>query len=501
MIIMKKTYILPLVLFLFSVIVRTPYLLNTGEMFDEFAVAGFGRVYIGGLGNLDFSKKFWSINYEHPPVAKYIYGMAVFVEEKIPFIQKTFDTNYHPDKRYFLARLVSVLIGSFTVFFVYLIGREFFSKKVGIFASLFLALMPHFIAHNTIAGLETPQAFFATMLVYFYLKGIKRFDQKYLFASFVSFALLFGTKFSGIFYVLFYIGTLLILFRKKVLSKKIILIHLKGALVFTIVFYLIWPWLWHNPLNLLESFRYFRNAHSGEYFMGSLGQPKWYYYFAYFIATTPPLILVLFFIPIFVKRKGRSTVKVLYLWFLVPFTASFIGLKQDGIRYVFSYVPALALISGIGLDLILEKYKTILQKMLIISIVFVSIAWSLVRFFPYYLDYYNVLVGGVKGVYNRKTFDYDWWGEGIRQGVDYVNKNYSDVSVYAFLRPAHTVPLFKNGLDIRKSFDITDKPHVILVSTYFEYYSYDLSFLDGYDIVEKIGVDENPLVQIYEITR
>ena len=42
---------------------------------------------------------------------------------------------------------------------------------------------------------------------------------------------------------------------------------------------------------------------------------------------------------------------------------------------------------------------------------------------PYYLDYYNELVGGPKIVSDTRMFQIGWWGEGVREAAYYVRDN------------------------------------------------------------------------------
>jgi len=504
---MKLNNLLLIAIFLFGFLIRFGVLMQAGEMYDEIAVVRNGEIYLGGIKNLDFSDNIWRINYEHPPVAKYIFGLGGKMEKAFPFFHRTFDSDFHLDKGYFLARMISLFMGLITIFMVYKISRKWFGKNVGLLSAAFLVLMPHFISHNVIAGLETPQAFFSVFLVYFYIEGItdKTPNLKKIHISFIFFAFLFLTKFSGAFYLFFYLTVIsILLFINKIkIDKHLIMIHLLGLILFFAIIYSLWPWLWHNPLKLLESFKYFTNSHSGEYFVGSLSQPSWYYYFAYFIGTTPPILLVFAITSILFLK--RSTDKLYYLfviiWFFTPFVASFLGLKQDGVRYVFSYIPPLAILSGIGLNEILLRIKHKILWIFIIFVSFLSIFWSLYKFYPYYLDYYNSIFGGVAIVYERRTFDFAWWGEGIKESVHYVNGNYDDISVFPILHPAHTAPLFKDGITVQPNYDPLNKPDVILISEYFFYMNKIPIYLSDYKQIETINVNKIPLVRIYSLIK
>ena len=46
-----------------------------------------------------------------------------------------------------------------------------------------------------------------------------------------------------------------------------------------------------------------------------------------------------------------------------------------------------------------------------------------VRIHPYYLDYYNEVVGGPSGAWEARLFETGWWGEGMDRAVAWVNDN------------------------------------------------------------------------------
>lgn len=47
-----------------------------GVTYDEPVYVQAGIDYMKALSNLDFSQQSWSFNKEHPPVTKYVYGVA-----------------------------------------------------------------------------------------------------------------------------------------------------------------------------------------------------------------------------------------------------------------------------------------------------------------------------------------------------------------------------------------------------------------------------------------
>lgn len=485
----------------FAFFIRFITAVNIGEMYDEVAVAGYGKIYIGAIKNLDFDASIWSINYEHPPMAKYIFGMAVAIEERLPFIQKTFDSMYHKDKGYFLAKIASGLIGIITIIAVYLITKKWFDEKVALFSIFFLSFMPHFIAHNSIAGIETPQVLFSLLFIYFYTEGVVKKKPKNIYIAFVFWALFFLTKFSAIFF-LAYVPLLLVfdLVKRKKLDKAMLVASFIGSLLAILVVYLLWPWLWIDPFNIVKSFSFFKNSYSGEYILGKIQAPPVYYYVLYLIATTPPVIVIMMFLVVKLRLNQFKYLKFIVVWLLVTLLMSVLNLKKDGIRYVITALPPMAILAGLGFSTILNNLKSFRLKFVLVFIMLFSISYSLVSFYPHYLDYYNLFVGGTQTVYKYKLLDYGWWGEGIKQAIMYANDKYSGKSVYLQLKPAHVIPELNEDLERLDDGDIKSGkiPEVIVISENYFYHNRDIYLPENYRLVHTVEVNKLPLVKIYE---
>lgn len=71
-------------------------------------------------------------------------------------------------------RLPSVIFSLLTVLLTYLIGKRLFSRKIGLLASLFLALAPLHIYYAQEARMYSFAAFAATFSIYFFISLIKR---------------------------------------------------------------------------------------------------------------------------------------------------------------------------------------------------------------------------------------------------------------------------------------------------------------------------------------
>jgi 4-amino-4-deoxy-L-arabinose transferase-like glycosyltransferase len=447
----RQNILLAVVLFLVALSFRLWDLNATGGTWDEIVYFRAGKHYVWHLLHLNFDHQIWAENAEVPPMAKYIYGAT-----NLLFVKGQDD--------YTASRVLSAIMAALTCIIVYLVGKEFFEKRVGILAALILAFLPPFVAHGKIAGIESPLALFFSLTVYLFLRGIKTGNQlRYLLSGIVCGVSL-ATKFTAL--LLFILIFLIFLLAKKgeLLKKREITMPLMVIffpLIALLTLVALWPWLWRSPFwQLMNSAATYQNYGEWirEYFLGKMVRLPVYYYLVYFSATTPTLILILLVAFVHKTIKNRTFyLFALALWLLVPFLWSFAGLRADGIRYIYPIYPPLSLISAIGFfhitdALPLGRYKratggfisTIVVGYLVITCLIIH---------PYYLDYYNEIVGGPKNVYRHRWFEIGWWGEGIKEAVEYVNKNASPGSyVYLKVKPSHEIPPLNSSLKDYRSY-------------------------------------------------
>ena len=108
---MSKNLLFAGIIFVLFVLVDSVGLGRTGMLWDELAVATNGETYIGYFKNLDFSQRNWSLNDEHPPLGKYIYGISRKITKTVPFLVNL-DPLYSPSTALTFSRFFSVLMGA-----------------------------------------------------------------------------------------------------------------------------------------------------------------------------------------------------------------------------------------------------------------------------------------------------------------------------------------------------------------------------------------------------
>lgn len=77
------------------------------------------------------------------------------------------------------ARMISVVLGFFTVLFTYLLGKELYNKKIGLLASILLIVNPLFFLVARQARMDIAVTCFTLIALYFLLKALKVNNFKY----------------------------------------------------------------------------------------------------------------------------------------------------------------------------------------------------------------------------------------------------------------------------------------------------------------------------------
>lgn len=501
----RKTFVIIGFLFLFALSIRLLGITHTGETWDEAAVAGPGSEYLQFWAKGDFSVESWTTNKEHPPVAKYFYGATKIPPRLLPNVAQL-DKDFLPGKQYTTGRVVSAILGSLSVVLLFLLALTLYDDRVAVLASVFLALMPRVIAHDRIVGLETPLSFFVLLAVYFCVR------HRWWLTGF-AFGLALATRFNALlmapllllpFYFRIHSEIPRLPPRKTCLSlgmtAKVFLRPL--LLIFGLaglVFFISWPWLWSNPVgHLVQSLSMSNTAPEPEFFLGIRRVLPWYYYFNYLWVTTPVVILlgVLGFLGSWLRFRRKEDI-LLVLYLTLPFLASFFVLKQDGVRYVFQVFPAVALAAAVGWFRFWKK----LGENRVVGVVggigvLGALIFSLKEIHPYYLDYYNVLAGGPSKVYQDRTYEIGWWGEGIYDAVRWVNQN-AEVgkSVNFAFSPQHVAPILRSDL-VLSTGDLNCD--YVIKNTYADWYKeVDLSPTE-YQLVYEVKVAGASLATVYQ---
>ncbi len=135
------------------------------------------------------------------------------------------------------SRIASILFGSFSIFLIYLISKEFFDEKTSLIAAFLLSIAPFHI-RSTVAEMDVMAIFFTLLFVFFSIKAIKSERNIYFALSGISIGLAIYTKV----YPVLFLPSILLYFaynkyklKEKIITKKNIQL-ISILLAFTLVF-------------------------------------------------------------------------------------------------------------------------------------------------------------------------------------------------------------------------------------------------------------------------
>lgn len=441
--------------------------------------------------------------------------------------------------------LFIILVSVFLVFLVFFWTYKTYGMFAGIIAFLSIALYPLFFAESHFNIKDPVEAFFyVTTLLTFY-HGIVKNNWRWIVVSsiFAGFAL--GTKFNIVFAVFTILPWLIIYKWKEIksfiypFSKKLTIALFFFPLITLGILYAAWPFLWQSPINnLLKIITYYKEIGStityqpAEYLIfGKINifAIQWIFY------TTPIVILVFFTFGVIYsltkgfKEKNKTSLFILF-WFLVPVIRVILpnaGI-YGGVRQIMEYIPAMAILSGIGAKYFAKQVSSIMYQVLriksgskksfirytlyfILIFSFLPITLKLVSIHPNESVYFNPLIGGLKGAKEKNIM---YWGYNLgnvfRQAAVWLNQNaeknsrvtrgtaYEDIIAAAWFRKdinySHD---YQSGFR-KKGEYIIEFTHDMPVWPRYYYYNYARNMLKP---LYEIKIDGVPILTVWKNDR
>ncbi|MFC1624877.1 glycosyltransferase family 39 protein [Patescibacteria group bacterium] len=368
--------------------------------------------------------------------------------------------------------LFNILCSSLLVYVVVAFSLEFFGYFPAIFSFFAISTYPLFFAEshfNIKDPVET--AFFSATFLFFW-KFWKFKKDIYLVPAFIFFTLALGTKFNALFILVIFLIFLLLRYGKQAFKKNEFYSFLSSKYKYIFIgvcasfalFILSWPYLSNNfPNNLLQIFTYYKEIGTGFNY-----QPSSLYFFGFntfplqwILFTTPPLIALFTFIGLlysFRKSKKYSHFPLfLIIWFLVPvLRVSMPGTTiYGGIRQIMEFLPAMIIIASFGFGEVIKMFKSWkLEKIkYLIFVLFFFPIFSNVTLHPNQNLYFNFLIGGLSGAYEK---NFPSWGNSFgniyQHGLKWINEYLPLNSKFTLLQNASSnipIILIRSDIDYR----------------------------------------------------
>ncbi|MFQ5890062.1 MAG: ArnT family glycosyltransferase [Gemmatimonadota bacterium] len=350
----------------------------------------------------------------HPPVYKEGMALAEWISSRW----------LDPIRGFRLASLVwfALLVGGATW-----VGGRVWGTTSGAAAGLSLLLLPRAVGHAHIAATDTPLTLFwfvaSAGLALYLLEG----RRGYLVVGAVGLGLAMGTKFTGYLLPLPLLGWLLV-YRRSARAALAFVGWIAGGLA---VSYLLNPLAWHDPAGYAarlfsESLSRQESVPINTYYLGTQYEyvVPWHHPIVMTVVTVPLALLVLaiFGAARSLARPGRNAMgglclaMIVFFWALLALPSS---PNHDGVRLFLPMFPFLALLAGRGfgafharLGRVLPARAGVLATLLLGLLFFYPPYLQLTRIAPFYLSYYNEVIGGPRGA-ARIGMEVSYWYDAV----------------------------------------------------------------------------------------
>lgn len=350
-------------------------------------------------------------NVPHPPFSRIVSGMAK--ELSSPFLDKF--SAYRMGPALFFALLVVVM---------YLWINELYGHAAGLFSSLALVFIPNLFGYAHIAVTDLPLATMWFLTVYCFWKGLSHWQWSLLLG--IVWGLALSTKFPAVLIPIPLILWAHLFHRDKYVNNVFAMLFLAPIIMVAIQ-----PYLWHQTgLRVLEflyegiSRGYRLDANFGVFFFNQIlssNQLPWYYPFFIVGVTTPDSLVALAMLGLLSVPWLQEQRSAPLLFFANAAFVLIMGILpgavlHDGVRQLLSALPFLCALAGAGFYFLATWLLRIAQRSVrlervanlktkIIGTLFLLVCFNpaldLYLAHPFQLSYYNRLVGGIRGAYER----------------------------------------------------------------------------------------------------
>ena len=170
------------------------------------------------------------------------YGIYFAILKLIGAVQSTIDFAYsfirNPSTLYLIGRVTTALIGTFNVFLVYLVGKQVYSSRVGVFAALFLAFNFLHAQSSHYITVDVPMTCLATLTLWYAIRIVQTGRLRYYVLSALFAALAIQTKIPAVMLLISLLIAHFFVIKKEELGLKQFLLGKRmilGLIVFVIV--------------------------------------------------------------------------------------------------------------------------------------------------------------------------------------------------------------------------------------------------------------------------
>jgi hypothetical protein len=205
------------------------------------------------------------------------------------------------------------------------------------------------------------------------------------------------------------------------------------AMVAIMIMFVTWPYLWKSPLpRLFETIKMMSSfpwngpiLFNGQQYLAH--NAPWYYLPVLFsIQLTEPTLLLFLLgcanLILNIKNHVRlDLIAIVLIWFFVPFIGLVFthGTVYNNFRQYLFLLPPVFLLCGAALEFVFRALQRNIWRAALLFLIVLPGLYGIFSLHPYEYVYYNSLVGGTGGAYQR--FEMDYWLTAYKEAMDFVN--------------------------------------------------------------------------------
>ena len=357
----------------------------------------------------------------------------------------------------YLSRLPFIFISWLLGALIFRWASERVNGWAGVFALTLYVFDPNLLAHSRLAMTDFAPTAIAVFALYSFDRWLRQMNsRKWLIVTGIFTGLMLASKFS---LIMFTAAMMIIAFLYFIKTNQRLSALISVLFIFLIAAFTIWsvyafqigpikpggipvpaPGFWRE----WQSAQYYLNQPWPNYLFGQTSETGWWYYFPIALVLKTPLPLLILFVAALIRTTIKRTWRIDFIC-LLPSLLLFVSLlfstNNLGYRYLLPIVPLLIVyVSSLWPRTISHSLIPSVPLSWTRVLLLALLAWSIVgalRIYPYYLTYFNEIVGGPdRGRYILSDSNIDW-GQDMVGLKNYVEQNQIDGLKLSYFGIAH----------------------------------------------------------------
>jgi len=410
-------------------LIRCWVLRDYGFTIDEAEIRGIAKIYLQNFGPQLISGV--DLNWQSHYMVGYYYltdliRVVIAQNSKWMFPGLGFARGFH------LANLLFASASLFLVFeIVFILSKN---VRPALLSTLALALLPQFIAHSQNNPKDLTGLFAFTLGVW--SLALARTTRSWMWFGIACFGLGWCFTTTAFSTLLFPIAFLWLLIFERIDLRIRWPVYLGLFVGSCVVAFILWPWLWRNPLTNI-SFIIYRLIHYKfdiyESYMGEIQRVHdlpWHYVPAHLFASIPLPFLIGIFLGLgsWFKFKSmtpfnRSLLGLITIWFFIGlFDLSNSLAKCNALRHFLFILVPISILIGAGFNFLLVTFKSwVVWAGLGLTYLYVLVQVILIH--PYQGAYLNEIANALIPAESERYFSVEYFGQAYQEGGQWLNEH------------------------------------------------------------------------------